>query len=359
MADGSSKRIDQVRIGDQITNAVPGQDGTQTHTVTSVVVTTTDHDFADVTITPTRADKASKEHTSPTRTPQAAQAKQAKQDGIPLGKRIWQRAGLALAVSIAAVTLIGVNHQAAETTAPVAYSAPAISTAGDTAAPAVSADGGTIHATFHHPFYDQTQAAFVDAEDLRPGDVLQTPTGTAQVTGVHLFHADTTTYDFTVGDLHTYFVEAGSTPVLVHNVSLPCPEALEAGLQKAKDAHGRFREPGGMSGHTELDNGVTSNLSSGGDGRNLRPDWEAPPGTPDKNFHHLENQTAALMRSTGAREGYLYLHKAEGAAYGPCPGVTGYLENMRAILPEGAKLMVIWRNAAGRIENRVHIGGAD
>lgn len=114
-----------------------------------------------------------------------------------------------------------------------------------------------------------------------------------------------------------------------------------------------------MSGYTELDNGVSSNLSSGGDGRNLRPDWEAPPGTTDKNFHHLENQTAALMRNTGAKEGYLYLHKAEGAAYGPCPGVDGCLSSMRSMLPEGSKLMVIWRNSVGRIENRVFVGAAD
>ncbi|MER6299833.1 polymorphic toxin-type HINT domain-containing protein [Kitasatospora sp. NPDC001539] len=160
------------------------------------------------------APQASREHTSSTRIPEAIQAKQ---DGIPPGKRIWQLAGLALAASIAAVTLIGVDHQPAETTAPVAYSVPAISTAGDTTNPAVSADGGTIQTTFHHPFYDQTQAAFVDAKDLRPGDVLQTPTGTAQVTDVRLYHADTTTYDLTVGDLHTYYVEAGDTPVLVHN----------------------------------------------------------------------------------------------------------------------------------------------
>jgi hypothetical protein len=79
--------------------------------------------------------------------------------------------------------------------------------------------GGTVTTTFQHPFYDQTQAAFTDAEYLHTGDVLQTPDGTAQVTGVRLFHANTTTYDLTIDGLHTYYVEAGTTPVLVHNVS--------------------------------------------------------------------------------------------------------------------------------------------
>ncbi|MFG3229842.1 LamG-like jellyroll fold domain-containing protein [Kitasatospora sp. NPDC048194] len=214
MADGTSKRIDQIKTGDRITNAVPGQDGTQTHTVTNVIVTTTDHDFADVTVTPTHTTDTNPEHTSQTHTTEPIPAKYTE---VPLTKRIWHRAGLALAASVAAASLIGVNHQPTPATAPVAYTTSSTSTPTDTTDPAIAADGGTIHTTFHHPFYDQTQAAFVDAKDLRVGDVLQTPTGTAQVTDVHLFHADTTTYDLTIGDLHTYFVEAGSTPVLVHN----------------------------------------------------------------------------------------------------------------------------------------------
>jgi hypothetical protein len=58
--------------------------------------------------------------------------------------------------------------------------------------------GGTLTTTFHHPFYDQTQAAFVDAQHLRVGDVLQTPTGTATITTLHLYHANTITYDLTI-----------------------------------------------------------------------------------------------------------------------------------------------------------------
>ncbi len=80
-----------------------------------------------------------------------------------------------------------------------------------------TAQNARLTTTFHHPFYDETQSAFVDAKDLHTGDVLQTPTGTTKVTGVRLYHANTTTYDLTIGTLHTYYVEAGDTPVLVHN----------------------------------------------------------------------------------------------------------------------------------------------
>jgi hypothetical protein len=59
--------------------------------------------------------------------------------------------------------------------------------------------------------------SFVQAQDLHVGDILQTTTGQAQVTNLHLYHADTTTYDLTIGALHTFYVVAGDTSVLVHN----------------------------------------------------------------------------------------------------------------------------------------------
>ena len=55
------------------------------------------------------------------------------------------------------------------------------------------AQGAHLTTTFHHPFYDETQSAFVEGKDLKAGDVLQIPTGTAEVTGVRLYHAYTTT----------------------------------------------------------------------------------------------------------------------------------------------------------------------
>jgi large repetitive protein len=78
---------------------------------------------------------------------------------------------------------------------------------------------GKLTTTFHHPFYDQTQAAFVDAAKLQPGDQLQQPDGhTVVVMGVRLYTATQTTYDLTINGLHTYYVETSSgDPVLVHN----------------------------------------------------------------------------------------------------------------------------------------------
>jgi hypothetical protein len=159
MADGSSRSIDQVKVGDQVANSVPGEATLQSHTVQKVIVTQTDRDFVDLTV---------------------------KKLAVKLGQAA---AGLALA----AAAVVG-------------------------AATPASAATSTLTTTYHHPFYDLTQAAFVDAVDLHPGDQLQTADGaTAEVTTVRPYHQTETTYDLTINGLHTYYVLAGTAPVLVHN----------------------------------------------------------------------------------------------------------------------------------------------
>ncbi|MEC3994483.1 RHS repeat-associated core domain-containing protein [Actinacidiphila sp. DG2A-62] len=72
--------------------------------------------------------------------------------------------------------------------------------------------------TWHHPFWDVTHHRWTDARDLTAGTVLRQPDGTtATVTAVRSYHRRATTYDLTVTDLHSYYVLAGATPVLVHN----------------------------------------------------------------------------------------------------------------------------------------------
>ncbi|ARQ69197.1 polymorphic toxin-type HINT domain-containing protein [Streptomyces marincola] len=79
-------------------------------------------------------------------------------------------------------------------------------------------EAASIVATSHHPFWDEATDTWTDAEDLTPGAHLRTPDGTtATVTTTHTYHATATTYDLTISDLHTYYVLAGDTPVLVHN----------------------------------------------------------------------------------------------------------------------------------------------
>jgi hypothetical protein len=85
----------------------------------------------------------------------------------------------------------------------------------------------TLTTTWHHPFWDATRHRWTDAHDLKPGTELRRADGTTVVVrGVRDFHRHGTTYDLTVGTLHTYYVLAGDTPLLVHN----CPTGGATGI---------------------------------------------------------------------------------------------------------------------------------
>jgi RHS repeat-associated protein len=252
MADGTTKPIDQVKIGDQIANSVPGQTGTQSTAVTNVIITKTDHDFVNLDIEPL---------------PLGAKATATAVPAQSLAKSVLKKAAVGLAATLTAITT---STAAAHATDATAISRSAVTVSADAAQ-----HGGTLTTTFHHPFYDITQAAFVDAQNLKSGDRLQTPTGYAVVTSVHLYHANTITYDLTISALHTYYVVAGDTPVLVHN----CGDArfvvdsngtatdLRAPLFRADDRHpneifGSGFQPKG--GNLNIDDHVYSNPEDSG-----------------------------------------------------------------------------------------------
>ncbi|WP_424923474.1 polymorphic toxin-type HINT domain-containing protein [Actinomadura bangladeshensis] len=84
--------------------------------------------------------------------------------------------------------------------------------------------------TATHPFYDITQSAFVDAAHIKSGDKLQQPDGTtATVQKAHRYTATQVTYDLTINGPHTYYVVAGTTPVLVHNINDPIACVVNGG----------------------------------------------------------------------------------------------------------------------------------
>jgi hypothetical protein len=160
LADGSSKAIASLKVGDRVANSQPGKAGLEAHPVDRVIVTETDHDFVDLKVKPSRVRRA-------------------------VGR-------VAAGVALAAVVAGG-------------------------AVPA-SASAATVTTTYHHPFYDVTRGGFVDAVDLQVGDHLQTADGgEADVVEVTPYHSTEVTYDLTIDQLHTYYVLAGDTPVLVHN----------------------------------------------------------------------------------------------------------------------------------------------
>ncbi|MFI5896996.1 polymorphic toxin-type HINT domain-containing protein [Actinoplanes sp. NPDC051513] len=95
-----------------------------------------------------------------------------------------------------------------------------IVTPDDTDFTTVTVDGkhSFIVATDHHPFWSPSAHAWVDARDLKSGMTLRTADGhNLTITATTHFHRLQTAYNLTVRDLHTYYVLASNTPVLVHN----------------------------------------------------------------------------------------------------------------------------------------------
>jgi hypothetical protein len=78
---------------------------------------------------------------------------------------------------------------------------------------------GIVTATDAHPFWAPTARQWEQAGTLRPGQWLQTSQGTyLKIATIEKSTAtDQRVYNLTVADLHTYYVLAGKTPVLVHN----------------------------------------------------------------------------------------------------------------------------------------------
>jgi hypothetical protein len=201
MADGSSKPISQVKVGDTVSNAVPDTARVQKHTVTAVHVTRTDRQFDDLTI----ATKA--------------------------GRR-------------------------------------------------------TITTTQHHLFWDGSLHTWREADNLAVGDELDTPgNGHVRVVANRQYMAARVTYNLTVDTVHTYYVEAGNTSVLVHNcgnsatfvadangtVVPTSASRLQSGLQSAVDAG----EPG-FSRFETRSAGVGYELPNGETIRVMQPAGEAP-----------------------------------------------------------------------------------
>ncbi|UOX90824.1 LamG domain-containing protein [Amycolatopsis sp. FBCC-B4732] len=243
LADGSAKPISSVQVGDRISNSQPGKVGIESHPVDRVIKTETDHDFVNVKVKPLR--------------------------------RALGRAAVGLAVSAAVVT--------------------------GAAAPA-SAAPATLTTTFHHPFFDVTRGAFVEAVNLQPGDHLQTADGgEATVEEVVPYHSTEVTYDLTIDRLHTYYVYAGGTPVLVHNCGGYDPEV--EGLNDA--AYDGLRASHG----DKVADGVDYQVKRMHDGSDTAADHEIPgighdPQRLADYFQGWVNRTTHVDAKTGARIGY-------------------------------------------------------
>ncbi|WP_055601616.1 polymorphic toxin-type HINT domain-containing protein [Streptomyces aureus] len=103
---------------------------------------------------------------------------------------------------------------------------------------------GKVVATDEHPFWAPGLGKWVYAKEIVPGMLLRTGNGSStQVGVVRAWLQYQRVHNLTVDDLHTYYVLAGTTPVLVHNCDFvvgsngtvvpTSASRLESGLQSA------------------------------------------------------------------------------------------------------------------------------
>ncbi|HEV7951241.1 MAG TPA: Hint domain-containing protein, partial [Glaciihabitans sp.] len=135
MADGSTKPIDEVEVGDEVAASEPESAVVEGHVVTALHVTDADKEYVDLTVS------------------------------TPEGTKV-------------------------------------------------------VRTTAHHPFYNASTREWTDVEQLHAGEELSTPgNGRALLTSTTRFTAKLRTYNLTIERVHTYYVLAGDTPVLVHNAN--------------------------------------------------------------------------------------------------------------------------------------------
>ncbi|MFD7582268.1 polymorphic toxin-type HINT domain-containing protein [Kitasatospora sp. NPDC059817] len=80
-----------------------------------------------------------------------------------------------------------------------------------------------LTSTQHHPFWDETTRRWTGASDLQVGDQVRAADGTfLTVQAVRNYETDPQeARNLSLADLHTYYVLAGTTPILVHNARPP------------------------------------------------------------------------------------------------------------------------------------------
>ncbi|WP_406516078.1 polymorphic toxin-type HINT domain-containing protein [Streptomyces sp. NBC_00873] len=92
----------------------------------------------------------------------------------------------------------------------------------------------SIITTSHHPFWSPSKHAWIDAGDLKAGMRLRTDKGaTPTIEATRPFRQRLVTRNLTVDGLHTYYVLAGATPVLVHTSNGSC------GVAGISNLHGK------------------------------------------------------------------------------------------------------------------------
>ncbi|WP_395759215.1 polymorphic toxin-type HINT domain-containing protein [Streptomyces althioticus] len=120
-----------------------------------------------------------------------------------------------------------------------------------------TSDGvAVLAATTTHPFWSSSEGRWVDAGHLEPGMTVRTvEDADVTVVGVRKYTERQRTYDLTISDIHTYYVLAGGTPVLVHNTDWCTPADRIADAADIGNGHAGSKHAGDFPGYSPKDIG--------------------------------------------------------------------------------------------------------
>ena len=204
----------------------------------------------------------------------------------------------------------------------------------------------TIHTTSNHPFWDSTRHAWVAAAKLKPGDRLATTNTSDQpptVDSIKITPGAATRYNLTVQQLHTYYVLAGTTPILVHNTDGGCPTFVNNAMSSLpqKVTSGRIFDASGSEIGPAISSGTDDTTGPIDDFLRQSSDIETPRAGPHPSATHVETKYAWWMMENDVTDADVVINNPRGA----CPFPFGCQASVPAILPEGSTMRVWYPGA--------------
>ncbi|WP_157740146.1 polymorphic toxin-type HINT domain-containing protein [Micromonospora auratinigra] len=163
----------------------------------------------------------------------------------------------------------------------------------------VAGDGSesVLKTTQHHPFWSEDRHDWIDAVDLRVDEDLRALDGSrVSVKLVRSYTGAKVMHDLTVAEIHTYYVTAGETPVLVHNcggLDWSRAKVQTNGVDAVETHLLRFADGGALE---SAEQGMLNRLRSISAG-----EMEATPH--DLRFYTHELRESVLYRKAGYRTG--------------------------------------------------------
>lgn len=215
----------------------------------------------------------------------------------------------------------------------------------------------TLNPTYEHPFWSPSEKTWIKAADLRKGMTLRTPDSSkpAEVQTNRSYSLAATTYNLSVAEVHTYYVLAGNTPILVHNCLEFDPKSIGKNLP-------RF-DGGQTMGHYMDKDGSILELASGRDPGHKWLIDAVNKRLKDKLGHtynsdradHVEQKFAGLMLENGIDRAEIVINNPAG----PCVDIGGLgCDQVLNVLLGNKSLTVHWPDGKGGFESHTYGSGS-